>query len=124
MRNLFVLEEKIIFRTLFLLTVLWTLSLPTAAQEKSDNLTLTCQDEPLPEVLKRVEELSGFKVLFTYNEVQEFKVTVSVKNASIKELLDSILSDFTPPLTIASEATPLPSHATQGNRCARLPALS
>lgn len=98
MRNLFVLEEKIIFRTLFLLTVLWTLSLPTAAQEKSDNLTLTCQDEPLPEVLKRVEELSGFKVLFTYNEVQEFKVTVSVKNASIKELLDSILSDFTPPL--------------------------
>ena len=98
MRNLFVLEEKSIFRTLLLLMAVWALSLPTVAQEKNDGLSLTCQNEPLPEVLKKVEELSGFKVLFTYNEVQEFKVTANVKDASIKGLLDSILANFTPPL--------------------------
>lgn len=100
MRNLFVLEEKSIFRAFVLLLAVWALSLPgqLTAQEQRDGLALACKNEPLPEVLKKVEELSGFKVLFTYNEVQEFKVTVDVKNVSIKELLDSILKDFTPPL--------------------------
>ena len=80
MRNLFVLEEKSIFRAFVLLLAVWALSLPgqLTAQEQRDGLALACKNEPLPEVLKKVEELSGFKVLFTYNEVQEFKVTSTV----------------------------------------------
>ena len=100
MRNLFVLEEKNIFRAIVLLMAVWALCLPgqSMAQEKKDGLTLECKNEPLPEVLKKVEELSGFKVLFTYDDVQEFKVTVSAKDVTINELMDSVLRDFTPPL--------------------------
>lgn len=100
MKKLFVLEEKTSFWHVWmlLLVLLLNTSGPISAQQKEKGLTLVCENQPMPEVLKTVEEISGFKVLFTYNEVQEFKVTANVHDATISQLMDKVLAGFIPPL--------------------------
>ncbi len=47
----------------------------------------------LPSVLKRLEKLSGYKILFTYDDVKKFTVSGSVKDKSIEQPLDIILAN-------------------------------
>ncbi len=96
MRKIVTLEEKSVFRYILLLGMMLAIGFPgqLTAQDRRETFTMACKNEPMSEVLKKVEELSDFKVLFTYNEVQEFKVTVDVENVTIEELMKRILADF------------------------------
>lgn len=64
------------------------------AQNGSKRFDLVCHDEAMPSVLKKVEEASGFKVLFTYNEVQNFKVTINLKQKTVEEAMVAITTSF------------------------------
>lgn len=64
------------------------------AQGNSKKFDLVCQDEAMPSVLKKVEEASGFKILFTYNEIQGFKVTVNLKQKTVEEAMAAITASF------------------------------
>lgn len=55
---------------------------------------LICQDEPMPSVLKKIEKTFGLKVLFNNNEVQQFKVSVNVKQKTVDEVMKAITSPF------------------------------
>lgn len=61
----------------------------TQAQEKK--ITAEFKDTPLSNVLKQLEKLSTYKILFTYDDVQSYKVTVSLKDATITEALQKVL---------------------------------
>lgn len=52
-----------------------------AAQEKEKKVTMKCVNEKLTDALKRVEKQSGYKIVFSYNELHSIRV-----NASIQEL--------------------------------------
>lgn len=65
-----------------------------SAQNTSKRFDLVCHDEAMPSVLKKVEKVSGFKVLFTYNEVQHFKVTVNLKQKTVEEVMVAITASF------------------------------
>lgn len=61
------------------------------AQSSSKKISISCKNEPLANVLKKVEKASGCKVLFTYDEVQDYKVTISAKQQQVGSILKSIL---------------------------------
>ncbi len=82
---------------LFIVCILWTsfVPLPRAeAQTPSEKkITIEFDNERLPSVLKRLEKLSGYKILFTYDDIKKFTVTGSVKNQHVREALKIIISD-------------------------------
>lgn len=51
----------------------------------------------MAEVLKQIGQISDFKIQFTYNEVQDYKVTVALRAKSIEEAMQAILGTY--PLT-------------------------
>ena len=57
----------------------------------NSKITMEFKDEPLPTVFKRLEKESGFKILFTYNDVNEYKASGSLKDASITDALKTII---------------------------------
>ena len=77
---------KIAFMMLFLLTNCAVIM----AQSPNKKISITCNDEPLASALKKVEKASGYKVLFTYDEVQNYKVTISAKGREVSHVLKTI----------------------------------
>lgn len=54
--------------------------------------TIEFNNERLPSVLKRLEKISGYKFLFTYDDVKKYTVSGSAKGKSIEQTLDIIIS--------------------------------
>jgi TonB-linked SusC/RagA family outer membrane protein len=59
--------------------------------QSGNKISITCNNEPLPSVLKKIEKASVFKLLFTYDEVQNYRVTVSLKERSIDYIMQAVL---------------------------------
>ena len=65
-----------------------------AAQEVvQKNIRLELKNERLPEVFKRLEKISGYKIMFTYDDVNHLGVTGTVESSEIKEVMDYIISN-------------------------------
>ena len=71
---------------LFCLTVL-----PALAQQST--VSISCQDEPLPQALRRLGKVSDRKIMFTYEDVERYRVTGQVKNAPFEAALQMMLSE-------------------------------
>jgi TonB-linked SusC/RagA family outer membrane protein len=67
----------------------WSLSV--SAQSITDKISISCNNEPLATVLKKIEKETKFKVLFAYDEVQMYKVSVSAKRQPVKNVLSEVL---------------------------------
>ena len=67
------------FKIAFVMLFLLSNCAIVMAQSPNKKISVTCKNEPLASVLKKVEKASGYKVLFTYDEVQNYKVTISAK---------------------------------------------
>lgn len=63
------------------------------AQGNDTRLSMSFNNESLPSVFLRLEKSSAYKFLFTYDDVQNYKVNGSVKNAKFMEIVDYILKD-------------------------------
>ncbi len=82
--RLFGVSRIVLFACFLLLTSF------VQAQERK-NITVDFKEEALGEVLKKLEKLSPYKILFTYDHVQEYKVTASLKNVTILDALKKVL---------------------------------
>lgn len=80
---------------IFVLVFVLNLCMPsgTVAQSIGHEIKIEVKNERLPQVLKRLEKSSGYKVLFTYDDLNQFSVTVSVKTDDIQEALKAIIGD-------------------------------
>ena len=94
MKNFF-LREKTYGCFLLIVAMLfcWTIE-SLHAQDTSKRYDWVCNDEPMPAVLKKLEQTSGFKVLFTYNELQDFKVTLNLKKQPIEKIVQGIIASY------------------------------
>lgn len=71
---------------------LWcVLSVTFVYAQNEKTITTEFKETPLSSALKRVEKMSAYKILFTYDDVQTYKVTASLKNATVKEALKKVL---------------------------------
>ena len=76
------------------LCVLCFLPYHVNAQAKSQKkITIEFSNERLPSVLKRLEKISGYKILFTYDDVKKYTVSGSAKDKNIEQTLDIILAN-------------------------------
>jgi TonB-linked SusC/RagA family outer membrane protein len=62
--------------------------------KKSPRVTLTSRNEPLSSVLKKVEQSTGYKILFTYDDIQNYRVTASFRNKPVDEAIKEIIAPF------------------------------
>jgi TonB-linked SusC/RagA family outer membrane protein len=62
--------------------------------KKNPTVTLTCRNEPLSSVLKKVEQSTGYKVLFTYDDIQSYKVSVSMEKKPLEAAIKQIIAPF------------------------------
>ena len=75
---------------ILLLAVFCFMFLPITAQDKSQ-ITMTFENESLPSVLRRLEKASSYKIIFTYNNVENYHVNGSIKNATLESALRYVL---------------------------------
>ena len=93
-------KRKTLANALCLLLMLLCSANPLHAQNaETDKVTIEFKNERLPDIFKRLEKLTGCVVLFTYNDVQQYRATGSVKNKTIREAMDVIIGDK--PLTVS-----------------------
>lgn len=63
-------------------------------QNKPEKMSLEVKNLSLSETLKKIEDLSNFKISFNYNDVNPYKVSIKIKDKTIKEVLNIILYDI------------------------------
>lgn len=64
-----------------------------AQAQTQKKITIEFSNERLPSVLKRLEKNSEYKILFTYDDVKKYTVSGSIKDKSIEQALDIVLSN-------------------------------
>jgi TonB-linked SusC/RagA family outer membrane protein len=50
------------------------------------------RDEQLPAALKRLEKVTGYNMLFTYEDISTYRITRKFTRSSLKDILDGILN--------------------------------
>lgn len=73
-------------RLLFTVMILIAIPLMAVAQGKG-SITLKFSNETLQTAFSRLEKVSGNRILFTYEDVQKYRVSGQVKNASFDEAM-------------------------------------
>lgn len=76
----------------YLLLVFMSFTLALPAQTK-DRISIELKGETLPTALKKLEQVSGYRILFTYSDVQSYRVTASIHDNSITQAVEKILED-------------------------------
>lgn len=83
-----------LYRLLILiLLVCFVNSWQTAAQSNAKTIKIECNNERLPLVLKRLEKLSGYKFLFTYDDINQFIINGVFESKSIEQELKIIIGN-------------------------------
>ena len=67
---------------------------PVQAQTGNEKqITMVLKGESLSSALKKLEGLSGYKILFSYDDVSKYRVSGQVENARVESALKMILKD-------------------------------
>ncbi len=80
------MRKILVFMLMLVVTIV---ALPAHAQETK--LTMSFDNESLPQVFLRLEQSSSYKFLFTYDDVNKYKVTGRKSNATVFEIVDFAL---------------------------------
>ena len=74
----------------FLLLIWMSINLTLSAQNHS-KISIDFKETPLPTALKRLEQASGYRILFTYSDVENYQVTTSLHDANITQAVENVL---------------------------------
>ena len=75
----------------FLLLIWMSLTLTLSAQTNA-KISIEFKDTPLPTALKRLEQTSGYRILFTYSDVESYQVSASIHDATITQAVEKVLA--------------------------------
>ena len=75
----------------YMLVMMLFLLLPNAMAH--GNISLKFANESLRSVFNRLEKAYGYKILFTYNDVESYRVNGEVKKVSFQEAMTYVLAD-------------------------------
>ena len=80
------MKTRIFYLLLTLISVQLTLSAQT-----DQRINLAFQNEALPNVLKKLEQASSYRILFTYDDVQSYQVTATLHDSTIFQAIEKVL---------------------------------
>ena len=75
----------------FLLLIWMSLTLTLSAQTNA-KISIEFNGTPLPTALKRLEQASGYHILFTYSDVESYQVSASIHDATIIQAVEKVLA--------------------------------
>ena len=78
-------------RITFLLLIWMSLCLTLSAQTNA-KISIEFKGTPLPTALKRLEQASGYRILFTYSDVENYQVTTSLHDVPIIQAMEKVLA--------------------------------
>ena len=81
-------QKFIVLFLLFLFAYSWRVEAQTG---KEKQITMEFKNEGLPSIFKRFEKVSGYKVLFIYDEISSYTSTGKVEKATVDEALRVII---------------------------------
>lgn len=85
------------YRLLFLLlSFCFSTALPVAIMAQDSNLRnesikMEMKNERLPQVFKRLEKIIGYKIMFTYDDINDFSVSGKITTRNIQEVMEYII---------------------------------
>lgn len=79
-------------KIIYLLLAFMSLTCVLSAQTK-DSINIELKGETLPTALKKLEQVSGYRILFTYSDVQSYRVTASIHENTITQAIEKILGN-------------------------------
>ena len=77
-------------RITFLLLIWMSLCLTLSAQTNA-KISIDFKETPLPTALKRLEQASDYRILFTYSDVENYQVTASLQDVLITQAMEKVL---------------------------------
>lgn len=78
----------------YITTFLFGMCTQSFAQDTTQKrYSFSCKETNLSTALKQVERISGYKMLFTYEEIQNYKTTVTAKDKTIDQLMTLLLEN-------------------------------
>src|SRR5574344_2662085 len=86
-------KKKYCFFFLFLLCSLFCYPPTVTVAQTDKDIKMEVKNEPLPDVLKKLEKASGYKMLFVYDEISHFNVTCKVKAKNINQALKQVIGN-------------------------------
>jgi TonB-linked SusC/RagA family outer membrane protein len=78
-------------KRLLFLAICFALNLAVMAQSADVRLSMKFDNEALPQALLRLEQSTGYKFLFTYDDIQSYHVSGEMKNAKLFDIVNFLL---------------------------------
>lgn len=75
-----------------LLFLMFFLALLPASAQGEGRITMSFENEGLPSALRRLEKASAYKIVFTYDDVERYRVSGSVKDVTFENALKYVLN--------------------------------
>ena len=65
------------------------------AQEvvQKETIRMELKNERLPEVFERLEKITGYKIMFTYDDISQLGVNATIESSDIKDVMNVIIGD-------------------------------
>lgn len=86
-------KKKCYFFFLFIVLSLFFYPPICAVAQADKEIKMEVKNEPLPDVLKKLEKVSGYKMLFVYDEISRFNVTCKIRAKSIDQALKQVIGN-------------------------------
>lgn len=88
------MEPSSVVRRLLLLVGIVLMSAWTVAADAQSNkqLTLNFKNEPLPNVLKTIEKSSDYNVIFSYDDLRNYRVTANIRKKTAPKAVAIVLA--------------------------------
>src|SRR5574344_2781491 len=89
-------------KSLILFLIFLFLAVNFSAQAVGKRFSITTNDEPMSSVFKKIGKASGVRVEFAYEDVNPYRVTVSLKDVTAAQAVKAVVADY--PLTYSIKA--------------------
>lgn len=80
------MKTKMIF-----LLLAWTGAVLTLPAQTGRPVSAELKEVPLSAALKKLEQASGCSILFTYSDVQPYRVTASIRDMAVEQAVKKLL---------------------------------
>lgn len=86
-------KNHFVAKTLWLLIGLSVFSGNVLAQQSEKKITLELKNERLASAFKKIEDASGYKLIFNYEDIFVYGVNGTIKDKTIVEVLDEVIGN-------------------------------
>lgn len=86
-------KNHFVEKAFWLLLSLFVFNVSTIAQQSEKKITLEFKNERLASAFKKIEDASGYKFIFNYEDIFVYGITGTIKDKTITETLNEVIGN-------------------------------